>query len=179
MIKKLFPRRRDDSGTQRNRVPAWKDRTMKFKILLTFLFMTSLFVMLPPATAIAEKAPYTKKQLEAVATHIVVGKVQAIYMRRERNGNYEYVHKLAEVKIKNLEKGKGPAGLVYIRYFDRNWKGQGVVPPGGGSYYPQPKEGRTYRFYLARNAYDGWSLQGPQDGGYNVVYVNGIQPLEP
>jgi hypothetical protein len=63
----------------------------------------------------SEKRPYSKKELEETATHIVVGKVQTIYSRTARDGNYEYVHKGAEVKIEKLEKGKGPAGLVYVR----------------------------------------------------------------
>ena len=28
------------------------------------------------------------------------------------------------------------------------------------------------------DAYDGWSKDENQDGGYNVVYVNGVQPIE-
>ena len=65
----------------------------------------------------AEKRPYSKKELEETATHIVVGKVQAIYSRTVREGNYEYVHKVAEVKIEKLEKGKGRAlfHLVAVR----------------------------------------------------------------
>ena len=128
--------------------------------------------------SVAEKAPYSKKQLERTATHIVVGTVQAVYQRTERKGSYEYVRKVAEVKIEKLEKGKGPDELIYVRYFDRRWKGKGTVPPGGGSYSPQPKVGERFRFYLARNAYDGWSREGSQDGGYNVIYVNGVQPVK-
>ena len=126
----------------------------------------------------AEKALYSKKQLEGVATHIVVGTVQAVYTRTVRDGNYEYVRKVAEVRVEKLEKGTGPSDLVYVRYFDRSWKGRGPMPPGGGSYAPQPKAGQQYRFYLARNAYDGWNTKGNQDGGYNVVYVNGVQPIK-
>ena len=137
-----------------------------------------LLLLLASSVAMAEKRPYSKKELEETATHIVVGKVQAVYIRTQQEGNYQYVRKVAEVKIENLEKGKGPVGLVYVRYFDRNWKGKGRVPPGGGSYAPQPKTGGTYRFYLARNAYDGWTFKGPQDGGYNVVYVNGVQLIK-
>ena len=144
--------------------------------ITTLLTLASLFVL--AANTHAEKAPYSKKKLEEVATHIVVGKVQAIYSHTERDGDYEYVRKAAEVKIEKIEKGKGPDQLIYVRYFDRNWKGKGLVPPGGGSYYPQPKKGGTYRFYLARNAYDGWSGEGTKDGGYNVVYVNGVQPIK-
>lgn len=138
----------------------------------------SLLLLLVGSVAVADKRPYSSKELEKTATHIVVGKVQAIYSRTERKGDYEYVRKVAEVKIEKVEKGKGPAGLVYVRYFDRHWKGKGLVPPGGGSYAPQPRTKGTYRFYLARNAYDGWSFKGTQDGGYNVVYVNGVQPIK-
>lgn len=146
------------------------------RVRLTGLVLIGLLTWV--TTSVAEKAPYSNEKLKETATHIVVGKVQAIYTRTERKGYYAYVRKVAEVKIEKLEKGKGPSGLVYARYFDRVWKGKGPVPPGGGSYWPQPKEGESYRFYLARNAYDGWSRGGSQDGGYNVIYVNGVQPVE-
>ncbi len=142
------------------------------------VLVASAVLLLLACPAPAEKAPYSTEQLESTATHIVVGKVQAIYTRTEREGNYEYVRKVAEVKIDKLEKGKGPSGVIYVRYFDRHWKGKGLVPPGGGSHWPQPKKGGIYRFYLARNAYDGWSTEGTKDGGYNVVYVNGVQSVE-
>ena len=141
-------------------------------------YVALILLLLFAAHGDAEKAPYSTKQLQGIATHIVVGKVQAIYTRTERKGNYEYVRKVAEVKIAKVEKGEGPAGLVYVRYFDRHWKGRGLVPPGGGSYWPQPEKGGVYKFYLARNAYDGWSKDENQDGGYNVVYVNGVQPIK-
>jgi hypothetical protein len=141
-------------------------------ILLSLLVLPSIW---------AAKAPSSKEQLEKTATHVVVGKVQAIYSYKEREGipvlsGYEYDRKVAEVKIEKVEKGKVPEGLVYVRYWSREWKGLGLPPPGGQSYEPQPKKGQTCRFYLARNADDGWS--GSQDGGYNIVYVNGIQPIK-
>jgi hypothetical protein len=129
------------------------------------------------------KAPSSKDQLEKIATHVVVGKVQAIYSYKEREGipvlsGYEYDRKVAEVKIDKVEKGKMSESLIYVRYWSRKWKGLGLPPPGGQSYENQPKKGQACRFYLAKNAYDGWSKDGNQDGGYNVVYVNGVQPLE-
>ena len=128
------------------------------------------------------KAPSSKQELETIATHIVVGKVQAVYSYKEREGiplvsGYEYDHKVAEVKIEKVEKGKISESLLYARYWSRTWKGIGLPPPGGQSYENQPKKGQTCRFYLARNSYDGWSRKGNKDGGYNVVYVNGIQPI--
>ena len=129
------------------------------------------------------KAPSSKQELETIATHIVVGKVQAVYSYMEREGiplvsGYEYDHKVAEVKIEKVEKGKISESLLYVRYWSRTWKGIGLPPPGGQSYENQPKKGETCRFYLSRNAYDGWSRKGNNDGGYNVVYVNGIQPID-
>ena len=128
------------------------------------------------------KAPSSKQQLKTIATHILVGKVQAVYSYKEREGiplvsGYEYDHKVAEVKIEKVEKGKISESFVYVRYWSRKWKGIGLPPPGGQSYENQPKKGQTCRFYLARNSYDGWSKEGNNDGGYNVVYVNGIQPI--
>ena len=131
----------------------------------------------------AAKAPSSKEQLEKIATHVVVGKVQAIYSYKEREGipvlsGYEYDQKVAEVKIEKVEKGKIVESLVYVRYWSRKWKRLGLPPPGGQSYENQPRKGQACRFYLAKNAYDGWSKDENQDGGYNVIYVNGIQPIK-
>ena len=128
------------------------------------------------------KAPSSKQQLETIATHIVVGKVQAVYSYKEQEGiplvsGYEYDHKVAEVKIEKVEKGKISESLVYVRYWSRKWIGLGFPPPGGQSYENQPKKGQAYRFYLAKNSFDGWK-DGNKDGGFNVVYVNGIQPID-
>ena len=46
------------------------------------------------------KAPSSKQQLDSIATHIVVGKVQAVYSYKEREGvplvsGYEYDQKVA------------------------------------------------------------------------------------
>jgi len=108
--------------------------------------------------------------------------VQAVYSYKEREGiplvsGYEYDHKVAEVKIEKVEKGKISESLVYVRYWSRKWIGLGFPPPGGQSYENQPKKGQAYRFYLAKNSFDGWK-DGNKDGGFNVVYVNGIQPIE-
>ena len=152
-----------------------KSRIPKSVLILLSLFLFN-FIW-------GAKAPSSKQQLETIATHIVVGKVQAIYFYKEREGiplvsGYEYDHKVAEVKIEKVEKGKISESLLYARYWSRTWKGIGLPPPGGQSYENQPKKGHTCRFYLSRNAYDGRSRKGNNDGGYNVVYVNGIQLID-
>lgn len=147
--------------------------TLLFSVLLSLLF---------PSVVWGARAPSSTEKLERIATHIVLGEVRAVYSYKERDGmpllsGYEYERKVAEVKIEKVEKGKIAESLVYVRYWSRAWKGIGLPPPGGQSYDPQPKKGQFCRFYLAKNAYDGWS-KSSKDGGYNVVYLNGVQPLE-
>jgi hypothetical protein len=127
--------------------------------------------------ALAEKVPLTTQELEETATHIVVGEVQAIYSRQEKRGDYQYTHYVAEVKIEKVEKGEGPSKLMYVRYFDIAWRGAGQMPPGPGGHFPVPATKESYRFYLAKNAYDGFTKEN-HDGGYNVIYGNGIQPID-
>ena len=140
------------------------------------ILMIVTFATLRFSAAYAEKAPLSKKQLEKTATHIIVGKVSAIYSRIEGKGNYEYKHYVAEVKVSKHEKGDAKNQLMYVRYIDISWKGWGRMPPGPSGHWPSPKVGSKYRFYLAQNAYDGFSSSN--DGGYNVIYGNGIQPVE-
>jgi hypothetical protein len=155
---------------------------MKTSMKIPGIFQVAFFSLLLTPILWAAKAPSSKEQLEEIATHVVVGKVQAIYSYKEQEGipvlsGYEYDHKVAEVKIEKVEKGKIAESLIYVRYWSRKWKGLGLPPPGVQSYENQPKKGQTCRFFLAKDAYDGWS-KGSQDGGYNVVYVNGIQPIK-
>ena len=149
------------------------------KVHSHFIFALLYF----PLVCTGAKAPSSEEKLQQVATHIVVGKVQAIYSYKEREGiplvsGYEYEHKIAEVKIDKVEKGKLSEKLIYVRYWNRTWRRLGLPPPGGQSYYPQPQVGQLCRFYLAKNSYDGWSMDKNDDGGYNVVYVNGVQPID-
>lgn len=141
-------------------------------------FSLAMFaVIVTSCWAFAEKVPMTKEQLQTTATHVVVGKVQAIYSRKELNRSYQYTHYVAEVKVDKLEKGEGISGLVYVRYLDIEWIGEGAMPPGPSGHYPSPTVGETYRIYLAQNAYDGMN-DGNKDGGYNVIYGNGFQPVK-
>ena len=154
-----------------------RGNTILYSFILTIFFCSFIHFLY------AAKAHYSKDQLEKIATHVIVGKVQAVYLYKERKGipalgGYEYDRKVAEVKIEKIEKGKISESLVYVRYWSRKWKDIGFQPPGGQSFYPQPKKGQLCRFYLAKNSYDGLSHKDNQDGGYNVVYVNGVQPIK-
>ncbi|MDA8823486.1 hypothetical protein N9N41_03235 [Opitutales bacterium] len=69
-----------------------RGNTILYSFILTIFFCSSLCQ--------AAKAPSSKDQLEEIATHIVVGEVQAVYSYKEREGlplvsGYEYDHKVA------------------------------------------------------------------------------------
>ena len=106
-----------------------------FKSICYLLFCSTLFEF----TLWGAKAPSSEDQLEKIATNIIVGKVKAVYSYKEREGiplvsGYEYDHKVVEVKVEKVEKGKISESLVYVRYWSRKWKGIGLPPPGGQSY---------------------------------------------
>jgi hypothetical protein len=133
-----------------------------------------LALVLPVA---AEKVDMPREGLEKTATHIVVGEVRAIYTRQETAGDWRYTRYLAEVAAKEVEKGEGLApGLVYVRYWHREWHGGRTPPLDTAGHRGLPKEGETLRIYLARNAYDGFTKENA-DGGFNVIGANGFERL--
>ena len=51
-----------------------------------------------------------------------------------------------------------------------------TVPPSSPGHMGTPVEGDTVRVYLARNAYDGFTMDNT-DGGFNVIGGNGFEKL--
>ncbi|MHC5019445.1 MAG: hypothetical protein ACYTGX_04925 [Planctomycetota bacterium] len=128
----------------------------------------------------AEKVDMTPAQLKKAATHVVTGKVTAIYKRTERKGKWDYSRFCAEVQIAGIEKGDGLSKEtpVYVRYWTRAYNGWGSAPPSTNGHRGLPTEGQTLRIYLARNAYDGFDVKKDNsDGGFNVIGANGFEKL--
>jgi hypothetical protein len=125
----------------------------------------------------AEKVNMTPQELRQTATHVVVGKVVAVYTRVETIGDWEYTRCLAEVRVDAGEKGDGlePGALVYVRYWHRRFLGR-KPPASTAGHRGRPAEGETLRIYLARNAYDGFGKT--KDGGFNVIGANGFEKIE-
>jgi hypothetical protein len=128
----------------------------------------------------AEKVDMTPEELQRTATHVVVGKVLAVYERPESAGNWRYTRYVAEVRVEKAEKGDGlkPGELVYARYWRKAWAGPGQPPPDTAGHRGLPAVGDTTRIYLARNAYDGFTFEN-KDGGFNVIGANGFEALTP
>ncbi len=138
----------------------------------------ALFGGTPAAhAAVPNRSP---KQLQKVATDIVVGKVTEIYMSAPaEDGDSATTMIVAEIQIQDVEKGdlkKG--GLVYARYWEKKWLGKAseIPPDGSMSFRPAPKNGSLVRVYLGRDVSNGLGEQ--KDGGYNVLLPNGFEVLK-
>jgi hypothetical protein len=127
----------------------------------------------------AEKVPLSPEELRQTATHVIVGKVAAVYERTETGPQWKYTHYLAEVQVEKAEKGDVKAGdLVYVRYWRKAWVGAGQQPPDTAGHRGLPAVKDTLRVYLAKNAYDGFTFDN-KDGGFNVIGANGFEALPP
>lgn len=146
-------------------------RRMGMTVTLVLAFMAG--------RAQAEKEPLSPEELRKTATHVVTGRVNAIYSRVERSADYEYTRYVAEVQVGETEKGDGlkKGALVYARYYRKRWIGKGDPPPGTSGHAPVPAEKDAVRVYLAKNAYDGFSTNN-EDGGFNVIGREGWEPLK-
>ena len=145
-------------------------------VVLTYL---TLFAALAWARPSPEKAAMTPEAMRKLATHVVQGEVLRIYETKEVDGPWEYTRYIAEMKVGEVEKGKGVAAddLVYPRWFHRSWR-RGVAPPSGSGHYGWvPRVGQTARAYLAKNATDGFTREN-FDGGFSVLVPNGFEQLK-
>ena len=144
----------------------------------SFLFAFSVGVLgVICGGALAEKLDLPPEGLARVGTHVVVGKVLAIYEWEETQGDWRTTRYVAEIQAAVCEKGEGirKGDLVYARYWHREWAGKGDPPPATFGHRGLPSVGQVLRVYLSRNAYDGFG--DTRDGGFNVVGANGFQPL--
>lgn len=128
--------------------------------------------------AIAGKFPISPDALRNLATHIVAGKILAIYKREETDRMNARTYYVAEIRLEKIEKGAGlqPGQLVYARYFQSEWVGEGNPPPDAElRFVPTPRPKQRFRCYLVDNGYDGAGQN--TDGGFNVIFAQGFERL--
>jgi hypothetical protein len=111
----------------------------------------------------ADEPPLRQGQLEAKATHIVVGKVKGVYasQREKERGVTDYV---IEIEVGRATKGEGPkeGEVLYMRCWKRDKKSDDPKVSNGQSRIP-PVSQRVLA-YLKRG----------RDGGYDILEPNGI-----
>jgi hypothetical protein len=135
-------------------------------------------VLAPPVRC--EKVDLPPEELLRTATHVITGRVTAIYERTEAAGNCQTTYYVAEIRVGECEKGEGieKGSLLYARYWRRGWIGKEKAPPDTSGHRGLPNVGDSMRVFLARKAYDGFSFEN-KDGGFNVIGANGFEKLKP
>lgn len=122
-------------------------------------------------------ADMSSSELRKTATHVAVGNVQAVYEYIEYMDKWVYKRFVTEVRILENEKGEGlkKGDLLYARYWQRTWQGEGAAPSANFGHKALPCIGETQRIYLTRNAPDGFGEN--KDGGFNVIGANGFEKI--
>jgi hypothetical protein len=137
-----------------------------------------LLLVLAPPVARAEKADASPESMRAAATHVIVGTVQAVYARQEREGRWQVTRYVAEVRVAADEKGGLAEGqLAYVRYWTRTWIAASAPPPSTSGHRGIPKEGETLRIYVVGKGHNGFGET--TDGGLDVYGANGFERLPP
>jgi hypothetical protein len=137
-----------------------------------------MFAAIGGGVAKAEKMNLSPEDLRTTATHVITGRVTAVYERTGTEDEFVYTRYLAEIRVAGCEKGGGveKGDLVYVRYWRRARSGNEVWF-GIGGHRGLPSEGAIVRAHLARNAYDGFGGDNT-DGGFNVIGANGFETLD-
>jgi hypothetical protein len=129
--------------------------------------------------AAAEVPFWPPAVLEKSATHVVVGKVKAVYSRLTTSTNSRNEKFVAEIEVEAVEKGEGIAkgSLTYVRYWTYEWLGKpSDQPTGSNGHSGLPREGDRVRVYLRQ---DLGTKGYPGDGGLDVIVRNGFAPAPP
>ena len=136
--------------------------------------LTAVAVLLAAVAALAAAnhaaVPNLKpKQLRDNATHVVTGKVAAIYTRERKVDDWHDTEGVVEVAVTGVEKGDGvaPGDAVYARFHTRRWVGKGQPRETTSAGHVVPVQDEDVRVYLARKA-----------GGYDALLPNGFEPLK-
>jgi len=143
-------------------------------VFILAIGLTAAWIGSKPVSA--EKIDLTPEQLRKTATHIIVGKIRRVYTTQETKGNWKVTRYVAEVRVSQLEKGKGidVGKTLFVRYWTQRWAGRGVPPPSTHGHRDLPGPSDERRIYLARDAYNGFG-EGDRDGGFDVIGANGFE----
>ena len=111
--------------------------------------------------------------LKTEATHIVVGKVRAVYSTTTKSKDWEDTNSVAELSVLNVEKGGLVTGsdVIYAHFWNKKWIGKGKPEPHSGGHdggHDGVKKGDVVRAHLVR-----------KEGTYQVILPNGFASLKP
>jgi hypothetical protein len=117
----------------------WGQRGLSTMRLQPTIALTAMLCLALGASALADRLAEKKES----ATHVVIGKVQAVYTRESR----DYRYYIAEVRISEVIKGHGlaPGNFFYASSYQRK---PGAVGWDGAGHLSVPTAGQHVKVYL-------------------------------
>jgi len=134
-----------------------------------FPLLSLLLVVVLYGLAKAEVPLMSPDELRSESSHIVIGKVRAVYSTTEKSKDWEDTSSIAEISVMSIEKGAGinVGEVIYAHYWNKKWIGEGDPEPHSGGHGGVSK-GDFVTAYLAR-----------KDGGYHALLPNGFAVMKP
>lgn len=128
-----------------------------------------LAFMLSCGLAQAEVPSMSPDVLKSESSHIVIGKIRAVYSSTEKSKKWENTNSVAEISVISVEKGADlhTGNVIYAHYWNQKWIGKGDQEPHSGGHDGVSK-GETVRAHLER-----------KDGNFHVLLPNGFVTLKP
>jgi len=120
-------------------------------------------LLLLVGAAAAEIPDLSVEQLERRAESIITGTLVHAYHRKEKKGDYEYTHSLAEIVVDEVRRGQDiDAGdRLYVRYWRNRFVGNGRPETGHFGHRGVPNEGTRVLVFLKGNRGDGFDVLPP------------------
>ena len=117
----------------------------------------------------AEVPKRSTDELKSDASHIVIGKVQAVYSTKRKSADWEDTDLVAQLTVLQVEKGTqlSPGDVVYSHYWNKKWTGKGDPEPHSTGHGGVSK-GDFVRAHLTR-----------KNGTFRVLLPNGFTSLKP
>lgn len=130
--------------------------------------LTPILLLAVAGTLHAEVPLLPKNELKNEATHIVVGKVRALYSTTTKSEDWESTNSVAEIAVLSVEKGSviTSGDVVYAHYWNKRWIGKGDPEPHSSGHSGVAK-GDLVRAHLSR-----------KHGTYHVLLPNGFTKLK-
>ena len=136
---------------------------------MTRITILSLLAIMSCRMACAEVPLMSPEELKSESSHIIIGKVRAVYSTMEKSEDWEDTNSVAEICVVGVEKGAGIncGDVIYAHYWNKKWVGKGDPEPHSGGHRGVSK-GHSVTAFLER-----------KDGGYHVLLPSGFAVVKP
>ena len=132
--------------------------------------------LLAMSYARAEIPKQSKEKLQALASHALTGTIERVYEHKEKRGDYEFTHGVAEVAVERVDKGTDVVAndRVFVRFWRQKWIGEGNSPPGHSGHWNIPARTDTAEIYVKGDRKTGFDVLSP-NGFFKITRLKTVE----